>query len=342
MAGVWKKLLFFGTVFTIAGVTHQTGLTYFIIQEYIPLTDVNMSWVEAQSFCREMYSDLATISNDKDISTINTMNADVSFWIGLYDDVNGWKWSQMDQHLEMQDYRQWQEDQPDNDGAVEHCVSMMEDGFWRDNSCFHVKLPFICFRDDEEDQYVLVTEKKSWTEAQSYCRLQHTDLVSVRSQTENQQVRSRLQEKATVQEAWIGLHRDAWKWSDGSPSPFRRWWDLQPDNENSSQACAAMQRGGWSDWNCDAEFNFLCQNITVVTLSPQPEPNTVSPAGTRMTTVRMKLQTDSDLKDPNVRHKVLQQFEAALNMQGITDVKLHWRNLKAEPQTKREMHVEKE
>ena len=39
------------------------------------------------------------------------------------------------------------------------------------------------------DQYVLVTEQKSWFEAQSYCRQHHTDLVSVRSPAENQELR---------------------------------------------------------------------------------------------------------------------------------------------------------
>nr|XP_033466302.1 C-type mannose receptor 2-like [Epinephelus lanceolatus] len=330
----WMKLLFFGTVFIIVGVTHQTGYTYYI-QEYILFTDLKLSWMKAQSYCRAVHTDLATVSNEEDISRINDMNYNMSFWIGLYDDVNSWRWSLLNEHFyteEGQDYRQWQEGQPDNAGAVERCVSMMEDGFWRDNDCVQVKMPLICFRDDTDDQYVLVTEEQSWFEAQSYCRQYHTDLVSVRSQIENQEVLSSLQGNQTVQEAWIGLHRDAWKWSDGSRSLFRQWWDLQPDNENSSQACVAMQSGRWDDWNCDTKFNFLCQNITVVTMTPLPEPTAINPAGQRRTTVKMKLLTDSDLTDPTIRQKVLQQFEAALNFQGFTDIKLHWRTIKSEPQ----------
>ncbi|KAL7374933.1 hypothetical protein ABVT39_009345 [Epinephelus coioides] len=335
------KLLFFGTVFIIVGVTHQTGYTYYI-QEYILFTDLKLSWMKAQSYCRAVHTDLATVSNDEDISRINDMNYNMSFWIGLYDDVNSWRWSLLNEHFyteEGQDYRQWQEGQPDNAGAVERCVSMMEDGFWRDNDCVQVKMPLICFRDDTDDQYVLVTEEQSWFEAQSYCRQYHTDLVSVRSQSENQEVLSRLQGNHTVQEAWIGLHRDAWKWSDGSRSLFRQWWDFQPDNENSSQACVAMQSGRWDDWNCDTKFNFLCQNITVVTMTPLPEPTTINPAGQRRTTVKMKLMTDSDLTDPTIRQKVLQQFEAALNFQGFTDVKLHWRTIKSEPQPTEAVNV---
>uniref|UniRef100_A0A3B4XD26 C-type lectin domain-containing protein n=1 Tax=Seriola lalandi dorsalis TaxID=1841481 RepID=A0A3B4XD26_SERLL len=111
-----------------------------------------------------------------------------------------------------------------------------------------------------DDQYVLVTEEKTWFEAQSYCRQHYTDLVSVRSPAENEEVRSRLQGNPAVQEAWIGLHRDSWKWSDGSGSSFRHWWESQPDNQNSTQACVHMQRGRWDDWRCATKFNFLCQS----------------------------------------------------------------------------------
>lgn len=197
------------------------------------------------------------------------------------------------------DFRQWQAGQPDNAGSVEHCASMTEDGLWRDYSCTLVKRPLICFRgelhletgcfvtdllnkdfwflftnyiqfvlpccfslhvDKADDQYVLVTETKTWFEAQSYCRQHYTDLVSVRSPAENEELTSRLQGNAAVQEAWIGLRRDAWKWSDGSSSSFRWWCGSQPDNENNTQACVNMQRGRWNDSKCETSFNFLCQS----------------------------------------------------------------------------------
>ncbi|KAM6959834.1 C-type lectin [Tautogolabrus adspersus] len=120
---------------------------------------------------------------------------------------------------------------------------MTEEGFWTDNSCM-LEMPLICFRDGEDDQYVLVIDDKSWFDAQNYCRQHHTDLVSVRSPAENQELKRRLQESTDVQEAWIGLHRDSWKWSDGSSSYFREWLAYQPNNENNSQACVTMQEGG--------------------------------------------------------------------------------------------------
>ncbi|XP_030286385.1 C-type mannose receptor 2-like isoform X1 [Sparus aurata] len=331
-----KKLLLFGTFLIILEVTHQTGSTYYI-HEYILITHPRMSWTEAQSYCREQYGDLATISDVQVNSRIADMAKDWEepFWIGLYEDVNSWKWSLMGEHHYtgvVEDYSQWQEDQPDNAGANEYCVSMMKDGFWRDNSCTFVKMPLICFAEVGFDQYVLVTEQKSWFEAQSYCRQHHTDLVSVRSPAENQELRSRLQADQAVQEAWIGLHKDPWKWSDGSSSSFRQWWPDQPNNENNSQLCATMHKGSWDNWTCDTEFSILCQNITEVTPAPPVEPTHIGQAVLRRTTVKMRLQTSSDLKESTIRHEILQQLEAAFHLQGLTNIKLIWRTLRPETQ----------
>uniref|UniRef100_A0A4W6CI18 C-type lectin domain-containing protein n=1 Tax=Lates calcarifer TaxID=8187 RepID=A0A4W6CI18_LATCA len=294
-----------------------------------------MSWVEAQGYCRAEYGDLATISSENTNSRIHNMTKDLdaAFWIGLYDDVNSWNWSLVGEQFYdgvRTDFRQWQAGQPDNAGSVEHCASMTEDGLWRDYSCTLVKRPLICFRDKADDQYVLVTETKTWFEAQSYCRQHYTDLVSVRSPAENEELTSRLQGNAAVQEAWIGLRRDAWKWSDGSSSSFRWWCGSQPDNENNTQACVNMQRGRWNDSKCETSFNFLCQRITEVTPAPLTEYTTIKHGPLRRTTVKMRILTDANLKDPTTRQPLLQQLEAELNIQGSVNVRLL--SLRTEPQ----------
>lgn len=63
-----------------------------------------------------------------------------------------------------------------------------------------------------------------------------------------------------MEEAWIGLHRDSWKWSDSDETGFRRWGPNEPDNENNTQMCVAMHKGIWTDQNCDTQFGFLCQS----------------------------------------------------------------------------------
>ncbi|CAB1345498.1 unnamed protein product [Coregonus sp. 'balchen'] len=53
------------------------------------------SWTEAQSYCRERYTDLATVDNMEDIERVIELVEDTKdpIWIGLYDDGNSWRWS---------------------------------------------------------------------------------------------------------------------------------------------------------------------------------------------------------------------------------------------------------
>lgn len=97
----------------------------------------------------------------------------------------------------------------------------------------------------------------TWTEAQSYCREHHTDLASVRDETENQKV----QELVPAGTAWIGLYRDSWKWSDGSSSSFRFWKTGEPNNYWGNETCAAAafrDSGKWADWPCNKKFPSIC------------------------------------------------------------------------------------
>lgn len=98
----------------------------------------------------------------------------------------------------------------------------------------------------------------TWQDARYYCRQHSSDLVSVLSLTLNEDL-TRMLQVNEVGAAWIGLYRESWKWADGSRVPFTLWAPQQPNNENGFQACVYMQGGTWNDWNCDTEYNFLCE-----------------------------------------------------------------------------------
>ena len=106
--------------------------------------------------------------------------------------------------------------------------------------------------------YVLVTHtNKSWADAQRYCREKHTDLASVRNETETEKIKEVL---GGTHEAWIGLFRDAWEWSDGSTSSFRHWETGEPNFGKSPDGfCTQITSSGqWNDVGCQHRLNFIC------------------------------------------------------------------------------------
>ncbi|KAF5897598.1 macrophage mannose receptor 1-like, partial [Clarias magur] len=68
-----------------SSISHQ----YHFVNEY-------KNWTQAQRYCRVNYTDLATIDNMKEInSLLNAVNESYKglAWIGLYDNLDDWRWS---------------------------------------------------------------------------------------------------------------------------------------------------------------------------------------------------------------------------------------------------------
>ncbi|KAM3617240.1 uncharacterized protein V6R79_003768 [Siganus canaliculatus] len=265
------------------------GRQYHLIQNQV-------TWTEAQSYCRENYMDLVTINSMEDMEVLNNMTGSSGasiVWIGLYDDVDSWRWSLTDVTFYKPgevDFRAWDNGQPNNSMSEEYCVTINDEGRWHDDSCV-VLLPAICIN---ETGFVFVSTGMNWTEAQSYCRDHHTDLASVRNMEENNEVMKLV---PAGQTAWIGLFRDSWKWSDGSSLTFTYWVQGEPNNNRGFQENCVMtnfhKSGRWQDWPCDTKAAFICYS---------------APRGSRKV-VRVKLERSSsvDLDDPAVAQKILEQ-----------------------------------
>ncbi|XP_054912877.1 macrophage mannose receptor 1-like isoform X2 [Poeciliopsis prolifica] len=280
-----------------------------------------MSWPDAQSFCRQNFLDLASVSSMEDVTLLTQMvdldamlYMDASFkhraWIGLSEDLDSWTWSITDPDFYRDGeaaFRNWNIGEPNNYQGKESCVGMWDNGLWNDNPC-QMLAKAICHDVREHNvSLTFVNQAMSWPAAQSYCRERHTDLASVRSSPENEQIKGLVQSAGEVQ-AWIGLYRNSWLWVDGSNSSFRHWKASEPNGSEENCAAAVPADGGcWEDWPCSWKMPFYCH------------------AGSQQV-VKVKLVTSSslDLSDPAVLADLLQQFEQKLKA-SRENVKLSWR-----------------
>uniref|UniRef100_A0A674CND5 Macrophage mannose receptor 1-like n=1 Tax=Salmo trutta TaxID=8032 RepID=A0A674CND5_SALTR len=228
------------------------------------------TWTEAQSFCRQNYTDLATIDDMADLKKLNNTIAaswTEPVWIGLY--LNRFSrpavgiinkslgvWSDQSGSS----YRNWDSPEPNWGDDVDFCGEVKSSGKWNDKGCSHEQ-PFICY----DDELVLVTENKTWSEALWHCRDLDMELVSAHNQSIQHWVQKRAKMASSLF-VWLGLRYtctlDFWFWVNGEESCYHNWADREGYNTSKEQCgnTGAIQRDG-GQWVGKAEnerFNFIC------------------------------------------------------------------------------------
>ncbi|XP_042601927.1 rheacalcin-2-like [Cyprinus carpio] len=107
--------------------------------------------------------------------------------------------------------------------------------------------------------FVLEQDKKELDRRlRKYCQPQkHTDLASVRNESENNQIKNMLQDD----QVWNGLHR-LWVWSDNSTATFTHWRTGEPSiGTNRNSICVSTgisDEGGWTEELCSDQHPFVC------------------------------------------------------------------------------------
>ncbi|XP_043954173.1 C-type mannose receptor 2-like [Gambusia affinis] len=225
------------------------------------------NWTEAQQYCRENHTDLVTVTNMKDMERLNKI-LPVDWrgaWIGLYDATNGtrtWYWSLPGVEFN-ESYVPWKTNEPDDGAGWQNCGIMWTSLEWGDLGCYG-RAYFLCYDDSHSSKkYHLIQEKKNWTEAQSYCRENHTDLISGLEQLQDEEVKKEI--SSTESYIFTGLFRDTWRWSDRSSFSFRHW-NLKFDNHqpNSGQCAMIDDEGRWRNENCTERKPFICYDDKVI------------------------------------------------------------------------------
>lgn len=131
-----------------------TSCYHLLLQEY-HYVNVKMSWADAQHYCREKYTDLATIVSTDDIRRLDRPNTDSSIaWIGLSDhpkswkgvmgnDANSWRWS-VTGNTSTTGYHNLGSTLINNADGNQVCVLVEKTGQWNDFSCLSERR-FVCY-----------------------------------------------------------------------------------------------------------------------------------------------------------------------------------------------------
>ena len=114
-----------------------------------------------------------------------------------------------------------------------------------------------------------MSDVKTWTEAQSYCREWYTDLATIGNTEEMKKLKDTVSAAGHSSDVWIGLYSHIdWKWSDGfnqSGAEYRKWHPGDPTNDKANQLCVVQTKyATWYDIQCDSQLPFVCYRGNVV------------------------------------------------------------------------------
>ena len=124
--------------------TNKAFFCCYLVPQQYHLIKQSLTWYEAQSYCREKYTDLATVNNMDDKSSLDNMLAGhvTNSWIGLQKGgTSRWMWSD---GSGIPQFTKWNDGEPNNFGGNEECAEMSETGSWNDIPCEEIK-DLVCY-----------------------------------------------------------------------------------------------------------------------------------------------------------------------------------------------------
>ncbi len=116
------------------------------------------TWNEAQQYCRNKYTDLATIYNEADIEQLIAAAGsgyEGKVWIGLYDLPKAWIWSRTNENLYVpskETFKGWKRGRPKEITKSNKLCVVYQTGSWSDISCSELK-PFVCYDESRSGEW---------------------------------------------------------------------------------------------------------------------------------------------------------------------------------------------
>ncbi|CAB1345719.1 unnamed protein product [Coregonus sp. 'balchen'] len=209
---------------------HDSSLRYKLIEQ-------NMTWYEAQTYCRNKYTDLVSIMNDVQKEEVENkgMNSTTPYWIGLlYDD---WEWADGGRSA----YRDWWHTPSIKyPGAAENGTFLWPFGM--------TTVPLInrgnVLCSEGNVNIHIIRERMSWEQALDYCKNNHDGLLRIETEDDLKVIQHTLNVSNLTGHVWVGLRQSRlfgfWVWTNGLPVGWSNWeGDWQPE-QPLSHHCGAM------------------------------------------------------------------------------------------------------
>ncbi|XP_065105379.2 putative C-type lectin domain family 20 member A [Paramisgurnus dabryanus] len=234
------------------------GLSSTLLRKHFYVTD-QVTWQNAQTYCREHYDDLSTITKlEAEELASNPEVTEPEFWIGLYQNpanMSEWIWS----GGEKQPVENWDIFEPNSE--FENCATERKWSSKLNNVMCDLKLSFYCMKTSE---LILVNENKTWEEALEYCRLNYIDLVTIDSGSNMAEVIKNTMTSQTPY-VWTGLRFLAghWFWVSGEDVSYKAWsagGELQCPGTNLQCGALDIANKVWKPTDCEKRLHFVCFN----------------------------------------------------------------------------------
>nr|XP_034985129.1 macrophage mannose receptor 1-like isoform X2 [Zootoca vivipara] len=253
---------------------------------------------EAQAFCETNKGSLTSVENRYEQAYLTSLvgfRSEKYFWIGLSDvkQPGTFNWTNGDSVL----LTHWNAEMP---GQLSGCVAMRTGtaaGLWDVVNC-EEKAPFICkqwaeivttppapttvplplcpegwhpsksrsvcFKGYNKD----IRDKKTWFEAEEFCRAIGGNLVSAHNKEEHQ-----LLKRICDSLCWIGLNElepdKGFLWTDGSPLDYQEYFGHNAYKDKDCRGVILYYSWWKPEW-CDNYHDWVCQIKRGVPLKPEP------------------------------------------------------------------------
>ncbi|KAK7912730.1 hypothetical protein WMY93_012941 [Mugilogobius chulae] len=277
-----------------------------VVRQYHFISSPAKTWIEAQQYCRDHYTDLATVESQDDLNRTG-LPTNANAWIGLEDFPsswykimasfpNSWRWSDTG-NTATGSYNKWEINEPNNQNAAESCV-YLHYGEWKDIPCTQTEY-CLCYKNitGVKDFFLLKDMKRSWADCVSVCRVQGIDLAMI----------ERVQDEEGVQTA--AAPSDGGRTENPTTTTSTVFLGCRPFHER----CRL--------W---ATKSFICHEVTPeTTVTPQTtvrpdttvEPQTSEEPWGSVTSVvktQMKIQTKGNLSEAAVTEQLFKLIQERL------------------------------